>query len=233
MGKRHHLGDMPQCHIGTRPASSAGHDKQTPLWEVDPLLDPQGFIDLNPSSTDQSFLWQSGLVNKLLLFWASILPLLAAIYLLVAKVTNRRSTEDLRAFVSTNRATAQIVVSLISAVLAGLNVYTITQLLNFATRIHLLQQSLTLTMLKFIEGVATRRFVSGLPVLMCTTSVIIILVFAIPNVLWTGALTPMLVNATILETGFLKIPHYSSSSNATWIQKEASGLTMQQPPSFM
>ena len=65
-------------------------------------------------------------------------------------------------------------------------------------------------MLKFIEAVATRRLVSGVPAAMCTTSVVIVLLFAIPNILWTGALTP------ILEMDVLKIPQYSPGSNATW-----------------
>jgi hypothetical protein len=92
----------------------------------------------------------------------------------VRTVTDRRSTGPLLAFVSSNRATAQIVVSINSAILAGLNVYTATKLLNFATRIHLLGQSLTLTMLKFINAVSTRCLVSGVPAAMCTTSVVMV-----------------------------------------------------------
>jgi hypothetical protein len=203
------LSDIP-----LRRTLPAGHDSQTTLREAEPFLDPD--FNINPSSTNPHFAWQSNPVDKLLLLCASILPLLASIYLLVRTVTDRRSTGPLLAFVSSNRATAQIVVSINSAILAGLNVYTATKLLNFATRIHLLGQSLTLAMLKFIEAVATRRLVSGVPVAMCTTSVVMVLLFAIPNILWTGALTPILTNSTILEMGVLKIPQYSPSSNATW-----------------
>jgi hypothetical protein len=71
-------------------------------------------------------------------------------------------------------------------------------------------------MLKFIGAVATRRFVSGVPAAVCATSIVIVLLFAIPNILWTGALTPILTNSTILEVGVLKIQQYSFSSNATW-----------------
>lgn len=155
------LSDIPP-----RRTPPAGHDSQTTsLHKAEPFLDPD--FNINPSSTNPHFAWQSDPVDKLLLLCASI-------YLLVRTVTDRRSTGPLLAFVSSNRATAQIVVSINSAILAGLNVYTATKLLNFATRIHLLGQSLTLAMLKFIEAVATRRLVSGVPAAMCTTSVVMV-----------------------------------------------------------
>ena len=208
----YHLGDMPRR--SALPDSSAAHDKQPPLQKVEPVLDPD--FDSSTSSTGPHFAWQSDPVDKLLLICATILPLLASTYLLVGTATDRRSTGLLLSFVSNNRATAQIVVSIVSAILACLNVYTVTKLLNLATRIHLLLQSLSLNMIKFIGAVATRCLVAGVPAAMYATSVIMVLLFAIPNVLWTGALTPILTNATIVETGVLKIPQYSASSSTTW-----------------
>jgi hypothetical protein len=202
------------------PEPLAGHDKPTPLQKVKPVLISD--FDINPSSAaaaaaaDPYFAWKSDPLAKLVLLFTSLVPLLPSTYLLVYTLTDRRSTGPLLAFVSNNRTTTQIVVSTVSAILACLNVYTVTSLLNFATRIHLLRRPLTLTMLKFIGAVATRRLVSALPAAMCTTSVTMVLLFEIPNILWTGALTPILTNSTILETGVLKIPQHSSSSSATW-----------------
>src|SRR5271155_1121629 len=97
-GKRTN-GDIPLRR--TLPESSAGHDEQTPLHEVKPVLDPDFNINSSPI-TDRHFAWQSDPVDKLLLLCASILPLVASTYLLVRTVTDRRSTGPLLAFVSSN-----------------------------------------------------------------------------------------------------------------------------------
>ena len=71
-------------------------------------------------------------------------------------------------------------------------------------------------MMAFIWAVATNSLGAGLSAAMFTTSIILIVLFALPNLLWTGALTPILTNATITEARVLKIPQYSASSNTTW-----------------
>lgn len=97
----------------------------------------------------------------------------------------------LLSFIFNNRATVQIIVSIVSAILAGLNVDAMSKLLNLATRIRLLRQSLSLDLIKVIGAVTTRRLEVGLSALMSAISVIMVLLFVIPNLLWTGALTPM------------------------------------------
>ncbi|KAL9104912.1 MAG: hypothetical protein Q9187_008849, partial [Circinaria calcarea] len=200
--------------ISSRHALPAAHDKQQQLQKVEPCFDPD--LNSGPSPTSPHFAWLSDSVDKLLLIFATILPLLASTSLLVATAMDSRFTGHLHFYILNNRATAQIIVSIISTVFACLNVYTITKLLNFATRIYLLRQSLSLNMIKFIGAVTTGRLGTGLPAAMFTTSAIMILLLAIPNVLWTGALTPVFTNATIVETNVLKIPQYSASSNTTW-----------------
>ena len=199
-------------HLGDIPYLRAMPDKKSPSAIVEPVLD----LDFNSSTSlsNSHFAWQSGSVEKLLLIFASILPLLVSTSLLV--LIDRRSTGSLLSFISTNRATVQIIVSIVSSTLACLNVYTMTKLLNLATRIHLLRQSLSLTMIKFIGVVATGRLATDLPAVMSIMSVILVLLFAIPNVLWTGALTPILANTTIVENGALHIPCYSVGSNSAW-----------------
>ncbi len=191
------------AHYSALPNPFAAHDKQSPVHMVEPMhdLDPNSDFNGSTSSTSSRFAWQSAPIDKLLVVCASIPPLLASTALLVTTLMDRSSTGPLLSFVLNNRATAQIVVSVVSAVLAASNVYTVTKLLNFATRIHLLRQSLSLKMIKFIGAVTTRSLVASLPGVLSTTSVIMVLPFANPNVLWTGALTPVLTNATVVEAG--------------------------------
>ncbi|MCJ1457922.1 hypothetical protein MMC28_008291 [Mycoblastus sanguinarius] len=196
------------------PKSSAAHNKHSSSPPVEPVFDPDSSD--STSSTNPHFAWQSAPIDKLLLICASVLPLLASTSLLVTTVKDKSSTGPLLSFVLNNRATTQIVVSIVSAVLDCLNVYTVTKLLNLATRIHLLRQSLSLDMITFIRAISTKSLTDGLPAAISTTSMVIVLLFTLPNFLWTGALTPILTNATIAETSVLKIPQYSASANATW-----------------
>ncbi|KAL8718985.1 MAG: hypothetical protein Q9225_003943 [Loekoesia sp. 1 TL-2023] len=207
---------MPRCHASLKTFATS-----TPLHTVEPLLDRDPNSD--GSSESLSSAWKSTATDKLLLILASIIPLLASTALLVTTVNNRSSTEHLLAFVLDNRATTQIVVYLVASTLAWANVYTVTKLLNFTTRIHLIQRSLSLNMIAFISAISTKSLVPSLPIAMFSISIIIVLTFLLPNVLWTGALTPILARATMMETGLLKIPRYSTSSNMTWSTNQRLG----------
>ena len=162
------------------------------------------------------FAWRNTAGDKLLLLGVCILPLLASSALLVTTLENRTSTGRFLSFVTNNRATTQIIVYLISNFLASLNVYSVTKLINFATRIHLLQWPLSIDRISLVQATLTRSFATSLPAPMVVTSLITIALFAIPNVLWTGALTPVLTNTTIIEINGLKIPQYTTGSNQTW-----------------
>ncbi len=206
-------------HYDALPNPSTAREKELPLQKIEPVFDSDS-NSTNSFTSPRHFTWQSGLVDKLLLLCASLLPVVASTYLLVTTTTDRSSTGPLLSFVLNNRATTQIVVSLISGALAALNVYALTKLLNLATRIHLLRQSLSLNMISFIRAISTKSLAASLPAAMFTTSIIIVLAFALPNTLWTGALTPVLTNTSIDETGILKIPRFSTSSNSTWSVNE-------------
>ncbi|KAL8732307.1 MAG: hypothetical protein Q9166_002879 [cf. Caloplaca sp. 2 TL-2023] len=188
--------------------------------EQEPVGTPQFARGLDSHSgtlTKEPYLaWQSTPTEKLLLVLASIIPLLTSTVLLVISVGNTTSSGPLLPFVLENRATTQIIVSLISAFLAFLNLYTINKLLNLATRVYLLQRPLSLKMISFIRAISTSSFAAGLPAAMSSTAVVIALLFGLPNILWTGALTPVLTNTTLIERNIMKIPRYSADSNTTW-----------------
>lgn len=199
------------------PSSFPAGDTRVASPKVENVLDHDA-QDVKDSTITMAshFQWRAGFGEKLLLLGANIIPILVATVLLQVAVTSRSSTGFLLSFVVKNRATTQIIVSVIAANLACLNVYSVTRLISFTTRIHLRRQSLSLNMIAFIQAVSTRTLVFGLSAAFSASSVIMVLLFAIPTVLWTGALTPMLTNVTRMENGDLKIPQYAVGSNETW-----------------
>ncbi|KAI9705084.1 MAG: hypothetical protein M1836_006867 [Candelina mexicana] len=184
-----HFGSM--ARYDALPNSSTAHDME-PSSQMNELAFNPNYNSTGSFSSSQGLAWRSGPTDKLLVLGASSLPLLASIYLLVATVTNRSSTGPLLSFIQKNRATTQIVVSLVSG------------------------RSLSLNSIAFIRAISTRSLAGNLPAASFITSITIVLLFALPNTLWTGALTPILTNATIVETDILKIPQYSTSSDKTW-----------------
>jgi hypothetical protein len=174
-----------------------------------------------PNSVDpkvgvNDFLWTSGIPEKTWLILSSILPLGASVFLLVATLLERRWTGGLLAYVSENRATAQIISSVIAAILAALNIYTATTLINLAVRIRLLRKTMNLETLKLIGAVTTRQVALGLPLIMYLTSVAMALFCALPSFIWVGALTPIIENTTVVESSILKIPRYIERTSDLW-----------------
>jgi hypothetical protein len=207
---------MQHQEIGIVPESHSSHIKPDSPPNDSPIEQGSDVSKRTTSSGDQYSEWKSDAFPKILVFITAILPVIIIIAILVLTIRDIRSTGPLLSFASNDRATTQIVVSFASFAISSLNIYTITQLLNLATRIHLLQQSLSLNMINLIGAISTGRATTALPVLMSSTTIITFLIFTVPNVLWTGVLTPVLTNATIAETNILKVPRYSTSSNDTW-----------------
>lgn len=160
--------------------------------------------------------WRAGWTDKILLLCSSLIPLSIIITLAALAVANMTSTGALLDFVSVNRATTQIIVSILASTLASLNVYTITTLLNFATRIHLVGKPISLNMLELLSAIGNRRVATGLSPVMLSATVILVLLFGIPSILWTGALTPVITSTTIIRANGMRVPQYSESSRATW-----------------
>ena len=160
--------------------------------------------------------WQSSPGDKLLLVFATVPALIVSITLLVLSAKDVRSTGSLLSFATDDRATAQIIVSILSSILSTLNVYTVTRLLNFAARVHMVKRSLSLDKLRLFSAITTRSIASDQPIHVLLLSTVIVLLFAIPNYLWTGALTPVTVTTTITGRDALMIPSYSPLSNNTW-----------------
>jgi hypothetical protein len=205
--------EVVPSYNGLQPPQYSSSDfKKLPLETVTSVFD----TDSRSTSSDYHSTWLSGLLDKFLIIASTLIPLTISSILLGATVLDLHSTGLVLNFILYNRATAQIIVSIASAIIATLNIYTITKLVNLATRIHLLQQALSLNKLKFIIAALTGRFVHSLPAGLCFTSGLLVFLFALPNTLWTGALTPVVINATAFEASALKIPQFPSTANKTW-----------------
>lgn len=176
-------------------------------------LEPAGpeYIRIAHSSdsiptNEPSFDWQSTPTDKLLLISASLFPLFEGTSLLVT-ILNTTWSDPLLSFVINNRATTNIIVSLISVFLASLSVYTATKLINLAVRTHFMEHSLTLKVISFIRAISTSSLAGGIPAAMPVTSLTVVLAFTLPYVLWTGALTPILTNATTTSSVHKRLHH--------------------------
>ncbi|KAL8769226.1 MAG: hypothetical protein Q9209_004727 [Squamulea sp. 1 TL-2023] len=60
---------------------------------------------------------------------------------------------------------------------------------------------------------------------MPATTIIILMLFGVPPILWTGALTPILTESVTAENNLLKYPQYSNGSNVTWTGNNRLGVT--------
>ncbi|KAK6077652.1 hypothetical protein SCUP515_04850 [Seiridium cupressi] len=221
-GRNFYDQDQSSFNSSRSDLSTTTYKSVPPVLNVKPAL-REDLTARDTHISDHEFSWESKILDRALLLSASALPLAASTFLLAITITDRRWVSGLLLFALIDRASAQIVVSITSAILASLNVYAATKLLNIATRIHLLQRSLSLNMLKLIGAVATRQVATGLPIVMYATSLVTILLFSVPNFLWIGALTPVATNTTLLVPGILKIPQYSTSSNSTWSANKKTG----------
>jgi hypothetical protein len=131
----HNFEGLPSDNGLQPPRYSISEEKKKPLEPVTSVFETGS---RSPSS-DFHVNWVSGLLDKFLIITSMIIPLMISSILLGATVLSLHSTGMILNFIISSRATTQILVSIFSATLATLNIYTITKLVNIATRIHLLE----------------------------------------------------------------------------------------------
>lgn len=186
---------------------------------------PGSYQELDDKSrfTTTHLAWKSQLNEKASLALAAFFPLVVSILLFV--YNKKKETGCILAFVLENRVTTQIIVTLISTALASLNVYTTTKLINFYIRTNLLKRHFSLEVISLTRGVCTQSWATGLSKRSLFASASMLSLFAIPQPLWTGALTPDIVNTTIVKAGALKIPLFSPSTQGDWSQNYRIGTS--------
>jgi hypothetical protein len=143
----------------------------------------------------------------------SILPLALSVALVFLR--NARSLGSLRQTVRLYRAQVSAIIQMISTVLGLLNVLSVTTLINYATRLRLLNHQNKLLDVGFFTTVALQR----LDLSLSTGRLVMCLGFLaaaqIPGALWAGSLTPVSTYVQE-EIGKIKVPNFSTDTENIW-----------------
>lgn len=95
-----------------------------------------------------------------------------------------------------------------------MQIYTATNLFNYATRIWLLKNPIELSRLKAWTAWSLHKIDTSLPFRWLIISIIIFAAAEIPGALWTGSMTPVITS--IVQPGSIDIPTYTNESKVVW-----------------
>lgn len=97
-------------------------------------------------------------------------------------------------FISEHRSSVQAILSLLASVFGFAHLYVFTSVINFSTRILLMQYAPSLDRLKWWKALATKSIDLTLPLGFLLPVIAVFALTLLPAFLWTGALTPNLVS---------------------------------------
>ena len=115
---------------------------------------------------------------------------------------------------NTRRATIQIIVQVLSAILASLQLFALSTLIKHITSLSVGRRPMSLDTLKFRNAVQFYSLDIDLPFRHIVSLLALLIAVQFPSALWAGALTPILTNAKI--TGQYQVPQYTSASASFW-----------------
>jgi hypothetical protein len=147
-------------------------------------------------------------------FGELILPTGLSLFLLVT--TSRRYSGSVVTFVQENRASVQILVQILSVVLAVLQLNVVKTLLSFRTRLLMTRQYLSLDELAFRAAIIRQHADQTLSRTRFASLAALLVLFAAPGALWAGALTPEVADDLKAFKGIIDIPAFTSSSEQMW-----------------
>lgn len=154
-----------------------------------------------------------------LLFILLLIPLTLSILLIYSDARDWHLPGNLYTIVGEYRTSVQTAVQVISAALAGLEVFALCRLINLATRIHFTKAPVSLNMLGFWSALSTPTTNWGQPIWMVLITFLLGNLVTVFSALWTGALTP---NNTIgTRNTTIHVPDWS---NISLIQEYASQI---------
>lgn len=150
--------------------------------------------------------------EKLLPALALILPTGVSIFLV--SVRNRLWDGDFHDFVQSSRSAVQVIVQILSLVLAMLQIYALRKLFTLGTRLLLGGRRLSLDTLSLWAAISQAKLDSSLSKRYVVIIIAFVALTALPSALWAGALTPIL--STDRQTGTIDIPAFTSKSQSVW-----------------
>ena len=154
--------------------------------------------------------------------WKRLIPLYVLLFtslisLCLILIRDWRSTSTFENDLQTPRVASAIhaIVQIISSVLGLLQTYSVSSIINFATRLHLMERSTTLKNLNIWNALSTTKADFGLPIGAFVLTAVFIMVAQIPGALWAGAITPVLVTVT-RDAGVIQIPTFTNGTRNIW-----------------
>lgn len=130
-------------------------------------------------------------------------------------------------FVTSRRATVQIIVQILSQGFGALNVYALCSLVNLGTRLRLARTPYTLDQLQFWSAISLQRLDLALPLGLIMILMLFNAMIRVPGAIWAGALTPVVTSIHSSSTPQLEVPKYGPASahiwgHLTWVAPEQS-----------
>ena len=162
-------------------------------------------------SCPRSNLWSKAFVSLALLVTTVIST--TVLILSVRRVYNHGS---LVSWVQNSRATIQIIVHLVSATLAALQLYVLGGFVLFRTNLELVSKSLSLDSLKLYQALNYRKLDHDLPFRISLVTIAWLVVLETPGALWAGAISPVLTTTNV--PSMYRVPFWNESSSAAWNQ---------------
>jgi hypothetical protein len=143
----------------------------------------------------------------------SILPLVLSVALLFLR--NTRSLGSFRKTVRLYRAQVSAIIQLISNTLGLLNILTVTTLVNYATRLRLLNHQTKLLDVGFFTTIALQKLDFSLSKSRLAMCIGLLAAAQIPGALWAGSLTPVPTHVQ-REIGTIKVPFFGANTEDIW-----------------
>ena len=143
-----------------------------------------------------------------------LLPPTAAILILLW-IGNSEATESVYSYLKTDQATVQIVVQLVSHVLAALQISSLCTTFNLSTRFRFFRVSTSLNDLSFWTALSTNRVDPTLPSSYLAVTIACAAATLLPGALWAGTLSPLFVSK-IQERENQTVPAFTERTRLNW-----------------
>lgn len=146
-------------------------------------------------------------------FSALIPSVTLSLVLLISHRFQWTATGDLYHLVSSNRATAQLLVQIASNLLGYANLLVICNIINYDSRALLSAKPISLIYLRFWNAIISQQFTWDLPPLLLIPLSLWIIFAMVPSALWAGAITP--VTVIVIEEVPIALPSYTNTALLT------------------
>ncbi|OIW26487.1 hypothetical protein CONLIGDRAFT_553966, partial [Coniochaeta ligniaria NRRL 30616] len=140
-------------------------------------------------------------------------PTCASILLLYSDAQQWYASPGIYNWITSNRASAQLIVQIVASILGFFNVFVFCTVLNYLTRLRLSGSSMSLNTMKFWNAMLSRQLIIRLPVHLFVPLVTAIAVSLVPPALWAGALTPVVIVTNLPAS--IQVPSYTNTTLLT------------------